>query len=93
MSRIPLVYNPAAGVRPVDPEALLARLAPEYRERLQLFRLEPPFDYAPAIALAKASGGPLLVWGGAHYGSIDVIAVIDRLTRLEAKGKLSIFEL
>ena len=64
MSRIPLVYNPAAGVRPVDPEALLARLAPEYRERLQLFRLEPPFDYAPAIALAKASGGPLLVWGG-----------------------------
>ena len=46
------------------------------------------------VALGVAARAiPLLVWGGAHYGSIDVIAVIDRLTRLEAKGKLSIFEL
>jgi hypothetical protein len=36
---------------------------------------------------------PLPVWGGSSYGSIDVIAVIDRLNRLEAEGKLSIFEL
>lgn len=36
---------------------------------------------------------PLLVWGGSSYGLIDVIALMDKLTRLEAEGKLSIFKL
>jgi|ERR1035441_8281433 hypothetical protein len=36
---------------------------------------------------------PLLVWGGSTYGSIDIIALMDKLTRFEAEEKLSIFEL
>ena len=62
--RLPLVFNPGAGPRAVDPEALLARLAPDLRERLEPVRLELPFDYAPVIEQARAAGGPLLVWGG-----------------------------
>jgi diacylglycerol kinase family enzyme len=61
---LPLVYNPGAGPAGPDLEALLARLPAELRERLRPLRLEPPFDYAPAIAMAQAAGAPLLVWGG-----------------------------
>ena len=62
--KLPLVFNPRSGQGGVDPQALLARLSPEYRDRLQLVRLEPPFDYTPCIQQALAAGGPLLVWGG-----------------------------
>lgn len=62
--RLPLVYNPGAGPRAVDPEALLARLTPGLRNRLEPVRLDLPFDYAPVIEQARAAGGPLLVWGG-----------------------------
>jgi diacylglycerol kinase family enzyme len=61
---IPLVYNPAAGAAGPALEALLERLPAECRERLRPMRLEPPFDYGPAIDLAQAAGTPLLVWGG-----------------------------
>lgn len=66
MSRplLPLVYNPRSGAGGMDPDALLARLPAEVRERLRPVRLEPPFDFGPAIAQAVAAGGPLLVWGG-----------------------------
>jgi diacylglycerol kinase family enzyme len=63
-ARLPLVYNPGSGLRPMDPDALLARLDPELRDRLQPIPLRLPFDYAPVIELAQAAGGPLLVWGG-----------------------------
>ena len=62
--RLPLVYNPGAGTGAKDPEALLARLAPELRERLEPCRLTLPFAYTPVIEQARAAGGPLLVWGG-----------------------------
>jgi diacylglycerol kinase family enzyme len=61
---IPLVYNPGAGMGGARPEALLARLPEELGRRLRPLRLEPPFDYAPAIAMAREAGAPLLVWGG-----------------------------
>jgi diacylglycerol kinase family enzyme len=61
---LPLIYNPLSGRSGLDPDALLARLPPELRERLAPVRLEPPFDFAPSIAQARAAGGPLLVWGG-----------------------------
>jgi diacylglycerol kinase family enzyme len=62
--RVPLVYNPRAGMGAMDPEGLLARLPLELRNRLELVPLEPPFDYTPVIERAVAAGGPLLVWGG-----------------------------
>jgi diacylglycerol kinase family enzyme len=48
----------------MDPEALLARLPREYRERLEPVPLLFPFDYEPWIRQAEAAGGPLFVWGG-----------------------------
>lgn len=62
--RLPLVFNPRSGPAERDPELLLARLPRELREGLELVRMDPIFDYAPAIAQAQAAGGPLLVWGG-----------------------------
>lgn len=62
--RLPLVYNPRSGVWRKDPDALMAGLPPEVRERIDLAPLEFPWDYAPLIAQARAAGGPLLVWGG-----------------------------
>jgi diacylglycerol kinase family enzyme len=61
---LPLVYNPRSGSAGLEPGPLLDRLPGELRSRLVPVRLEPPFDYGPAIALARAAGGPLLVWGG-----------------------------
>ena len=48
----------------MDPDALLARLPGDCRERLEPVPLELPFDYAPWIRQARDAGGPLLVWGG-----------------------------
>ena len=62
--RLPLVYNPRAGMGAMDPEGLMARLPEAVRDRLELVPLMPPFDYTPIIEQAVAAGGPLLVWGG-----------------------------
>jgi diacylglycerol kinase family enzyme len=62
--RIPLLFNPASGTSRKDPDALLARLPAEHRERIQMVPFGPPYDFAPWIAQAVAAGGPLLVWGG-----------------------------
>jgi len=48
----------------MDPDALLARLPREYRDRLQPVPLVPPFDYEPWIRQAEAAQGLLVVWGG-----------------------------
>ena len=64
MNRLPLVYNPGAGPAALDPDRLLARLPAEIRSRLELVRLERPFDYRPVVERALRAGGPLLVWGG-----------------------------
>jgi diacylglycerol kinase family enzyme len=76
-SPLPLVYNPRSGAGGLDPDALLARLPAEVRERLRPMRLEPPFDYGPAMAMAAAAGGPLLVWGGdgtVHHAGRALVA-------------------
>jgi len=62
--RTPLVFNPRSGHGRMNPDALLARLPREVRERLEMVPLELPFDYEPWIRQAQASEGPLLVWGG-----------------------------
>lgn len=64
MTQLPLVFNPKAGPRGKDPEALLAQLPPAIRARIEPVPLGPPWDYVPAIQQAAAAGGPLLVWGG-----------------------------
>lgn len=64
MIRVPLLFNPASGATRKDPDALLARLPREHRERLQAVAFGPPYDFAPWIAQAVQAGGPLLVWGG-----------------------------
>jgi diacylglycerol kinase (ATP) len=74
---LPLVFNPRSGRGGRDPEALLARLPAELRQRLQPVPLELPFDYAPVIEQARAAGGPLLVWGGdgtIHYAGRALVA-------------------
>jgi len=62
--RLPLVYNPKSGPRGKDPEALMARLSPEIRARIEPMPFGAPWDFEPLIAQAQAAGGPLLVWGG-----------------------------
>jgi diacylglycerol kinase (ATP) len=42
----------------------MARLPAVYRERVEAIPFGPPWDFEPAVAQAKAAGGPLLVWGG-----------------------------
>lgn len=61
---LPLLYNPASGPGPKDPEALLRPLPAELRARVQPIAFGPPWDFAPHVAQAAAAGGPLLVWGG-----------------------------
>ncbi|WP_005034168.1 diacylglycerol/lipid kinase family protein [Holophaga foetida] len=62
--KLPLVYNPRSGPRGKDPDALMSRLSPELRERIEPAPFGPPWDFGPLIAQAQAAGGPLLVWGG-----------------------------
>jgi diacylglycerol kinase (ATP) len=68
--KLPLLFNPKAGPRGKDPEALMAGLSEEIRARVEPQSLGPPWDYTAAIEQAVAAGGPLLVWGGdgtIHY--------------------------
>ena len=70
--RLPVLFNPASGTHPKDPDALLRPLPKELRDRVEPLPFGPPWDYAPAIARAAAAGGPLLVWGGdgtAHHAA------------------------
>jgi len=62
--KLPLVFNPRSGPKGKDPEALLARVPREFRDRLEPAPFGPPWDFAPLIARAREAGGPLLVWGG-----------------------------
>jgi diacylglycerol kinase (ATP) len=64
MTALPLLFNPRSGIRPKDPEALLARLPAHHRGRVAPVPFGPPWDFEPAVAQALAAGGPLLVWGG-----------------------------
>jgi len=62
--KLPLVFNPKAGPRGKDPEALMAGLPEELRAIIEPWALGPPWDYSEAIQRAVAAEGPLLVWGG-----------------------------
>lgn len=62
--KLPLLFNPQAGVSRKNPDALLAGLPIEYRARLEPIAFGPPFDFAPHIEQAIRAGGPLFVWGG-----------------------------
>ncbi len=62
--RLPLLFNPRSGATKKDPDAVLRRLAPEWRARIEPLPLGPPWDYTDAITKAQRAGGPLLVWGG-----------------------------
>lgn len=62
--KLPLLFNPRSGTAPKDPQALLARLPAEHRQRIEPIPFGPPWDFAPAIAQAAKADGPLFVWGG-----------------------------
>lgn len=64
MTPLPLLFNPRSGPRGKDPDALMRRLPPTVRARVQPQVFEAPYDFGPAIAQALAAKGPLLVWGG-----------------------------
>ena len=62
--RLPLLFNPRSGTAKKDPDALMRRLPPELRARVEPLPFGPPWDYTEAIRRAQRAGGPLLVWGG-----------------------------
>ncbi len=62
--KLPIVFNPRSGPSGKNPDALMARLPEELRQRIEPVPFGPPWDFAPLIAQAVAAGGPLLVWGG-----------------------------
>ncbi|MBI1752057.1 MAG: hypothetical protein HY014_11440 [Acidobacteria bacterium] len=62
--KAPLLFNPASGSSPKDPDALFRDLPKELRERVQPLAFGPPWDFEPAIAQARQAGLPLFVWGG-----------------------------
>lgn len=62
--RLPILFNPASGTSPKDPDALLRPLPADLRDRVEPLPFGPPWDFEPAIAQALAAGGPLFVWGG-----------------------------
>lgn len=61
---LPLLFNPASGTSPKDPDALLRPLPREARDRVEPIPFGPPWDFEPAIEQARRAEGPLLVWGG-----------------------------
>lgn len=62
--KLPLLFTPASGTTPKDPDALLRPLPKDLRDRVEPRPFGPPWDFGPAIAQALRAGGPLLVWGG-----------------------------
>ena len=64
MTPLPLLFNPHSGPAGKDPDALMRRLPPAFRARIQPIAYGPPWDFSPWIAQAIQAEGPLLVWGG-----------------------------
>ncbi|MBP1771744.1 MAG: diacylglycerol kinase [Holophagaceae bacterium] len=62
--KLPILFNPASGIAPKDPDALLRPLPKELRDRVEPIPFGPPWDFEPPIAAAARLGGPLFVWGG-----------------------------
>jgi len=62
--KLPILFNPASGTSPKDPDALLRPLPKDLRDRVEPIPFGPPWDFEPAIAQALRAEGPLLVWGG-----------------------------
>ena len=62
--RLPLLFNPRSGTTRKDPDALMRRLPPALRARIEPLPFGPPWDYSDAIGRARRAEGPLLVWGG-----------------------------
>lgn len=62
--KAPLLFNPASGSSPKDPDALFRDLPKGLRERVQPIPFGPPWDFEPAIAQARRADLPLFVWGG-----------------------------
>lgn len=61
---LPILFNPASGAAPKDPDALLRSLPKDLRDRVEAIPFGPPWDFEPAIDQARRAEGPLLVWGG-----------------------------
>lgn len=76
--KLPVLFNPASGTSPKDPDALLRPLPPELRARVEPLPFGPPWDFEGPIAQAAAAGGPLLVWGGDGTLHHAARALLDR---------------
>ena len=62
--KLPILFNPASGTAPKDPDALLRPLPEDLRDRVEAVPFGPPWDFGPHLAAAAKAGGPLFVWGG-----------------------------
>jgi len=62
--KLPILFNPASGTSPKDPDALLRPLSADLRDRIEPIPFGPPWDFEPHIAQAARGDGPLFVWGG-----------------------------
>jgi diacylglycerol kinase family enzyme len=62
--KLPILFNPASGTSPKDPDALLRPLPRDLRDRVEPIAFGPPWDFEAPIAQAARADGPLLVWGG-----------------------------
>ena len=83
--RLPILFNPASGTSPKDPDALLRPLPRDLRDRVEPIPFGPPWDFEPAIAQALAAEGPLLVIDAAD----DVSALVVRIAEgLPGRGPL-----
>ncbi|HCZ34261.1 MAG TPA: hypothetical protein DHV93_12920 [Holophagaceae bacterium] len=76
--KLPILFNPASGTSPKDPDALLRPLPRDLRDQVEPIPFGPPWDFEPAIAQALAADGPLLVWGGDGTIHHAAKALIDR---------------
>jgi diacylglycerol kinase (ATP) len=76
--KLPILFNPASGTAPKDPDALLRGLPMALRARVEVIPFGPPWDFEPAIAQALRAEGPLFVWGGDGTIHHAAKALIDR---------------
>lgn len=76
--KLPILFNPASGALPKDPDVLLRPLPKDLRDRVEPIPFGPPWDFEPAIAQALRAGGPLLVWGGDGTIHHAAKALVDR---------------